>query len=215
MPIENFPALRCKEGVMRRCWPFLLLLLLLLLLPVLGAGCPSRDLPPPPTDEPKHENEHTCGLVFNDPTVHGGSGCCYDQSAGLLKSGDVAAACGLPAAGYLGQSRDGAACRLYFGKPGVAPADAYVLVSHPRVPPGAPAPTAPDPMLVLTWKKVPLRDAIGYQATATGREAGLLEHQTIWWAGRGRRIVGLQAPKQLCDEAGARALLQKAIDAVP
>ena len=193
---------------MRRCWPLLLLL-------AAGAGCPSRDLPPPPADEPKHESEHTCGQVFNDPQVHGGSGCCYDQSAGLLKNGDVAAACGVPAAAYLGQSRDGNACRLYFEKPGFAPGESFVLVSHPTVPPGAPAPTAPDPMLVWTWKKVPLRDAIGYQATATGREEGLLEHQTIWWAARGRRIVGLQASKQLCDAAAAQTLLQKAIDAVP
>jgi hypothetical protein len=192
---------------MRRCWPLLALL-------VVVGGCPSRNLPPPPADEPKHEDEHACGLVFNDPKVHGGSGCCYDQSAGLLKNGEVAATCGLSAAAYLGQSRDGAACRLYFQKPGVDPGDSFVLVSHPTVPAGAPAPTAPDPMLVWTWKKVSLRDAIGYQATATGREAGLLEHQTIWWAGRGRRIVGLQAPKQLCDESAGRALLQKAIDAV-
>jgi hypothetical protein len=50
---------------------------------------------------------------------------------------------------------------------------------------------------------------------ATGHEPGLLDHQTILWAGRGRRIVGLHASKQLCDEAQAAQLLQKAIDAVP
>ena len=71
-------------------------------------------------------------------------------------------------------------------------------------------------MLVWTWKKIPLRDALGYQAIATGREAGLLDGGSILWAGRGRRIVGLQVAKQLCDETAARkALLQKAIDAVP
>ena len=89
------------------------------------------------------------------------------------------------------------------------------MVSRLIVPPGAPAPMAPDPMLVWTWKKVPLRDALGYQAMATGREPGLLDHRTILWAGRGRRIVGLQVSKQLCDEAQAKVLLQKAIDAVP
>jgi hypothetical protein len=43
----------------------------------------------------------------------------------------------------------------------------------------------------------------------------MLDHQTILWAGRGRRIVGLHVSKQLCDETQAKALLQKAIDAVP
>ena len=148
-------------------------------------------------------------------TTHGGSGCCLDVSAGLLKSADIAAVCGLTAAPYLGQTRDGAACRFHFGKPGVDPAQAYVMVSHPIVPAGAPAPMGPDPMLVWTWKKIGLRDALGYQAMATGHEPGLLDTQTILWAGRGRRIVGLHVSKQLCDEAQAVALLQKAIDAVP
>ena len=187
----------------------------LVLVVVVVAGCPSRSLPPPPEDEPKHDSPHPCGLVFNDPKVHGGSGCCLAESTGLLKSSDVAAACGLPATGYLGETRDGAACRLHFTKAGLEPAESFVMVSHPTVPPGAPAPTAPDPMLVWTWKKVPLRDALAYQATATGREAGLLDKRTIWWAARGRRIVGLQVAKELCDEAAARTLLQKAIDAVP
>ena len=193
---------------MWRRWPWLALL-------VATAGCPSRDLPPPPADEPKHDTTPACGKVFADPKVHGGSGCCFDPSAGLLKSADVAAVCGLPAADYLGQTRDGAACRLHFNKQGADPAETFVMASHPIVPPGAPAPTAPDPMLVWTWKKVPLRDALGYQAMATGREAGLLEHRIILWAGRGRRIVGLQVSKQLCDETQAKTLLQKAIDAVP
>ena len=87
------------------------------------------------------------------------------------------------------------------------------MVTRLPVPPGAPAPTAPDPMLVWTWKKVALRDALGWKATATGKEAGLLEHQTILWAGRGRRIVGVHASKAVCSEAQSEVLLQKAIDA--
>jgi hypothetical protein len=196
------------ERLMRRRWPWLLLV-------VGGAGCPSRSLPPPPVDDPQHDTTSPCGQVFNDPKIHGGSGCCFDQTAGLLKSSDVAAACALPVAGYVGQTRDGTACRLHFQKPGVDPAETFVMVSHPIIPAGAPAPMAPDPMLVWTWKKVPLRDALGYQAVATGREPGMLAHQTILWAGRGRRIVGLHVSNQLCDETQARALLQEAIDAVP
>ena len=196
--------------MIRRRGPWLLLIVVWA-----GAGCPSRSLPPPPEDEPTHDTTPACGQVFNDPKVHGGSGCCYDQTAGLLKSADVAAACGLPAAAYLGQTRDGSACRLHFQKTGIDPAESFVMVSHPLVPAGAPAPTAPDPMLVWTWKKIELRGAIGYQAMATGHEPGLLDKQTILWAGRGRRIVGLHASKPLCDETAARALLQKAIDAVP
>jgi hypothetical protein len=130
----------------------------------------------------------------------------------LLKASDIAAACG---GSYVGQTRDGTACRLHFQKPGADPAETFVMVSHPIVPAGAPAPSGPDPMLVWTWKKVPLGDALGYQAMATGHEPGLLDKQTIWWAGRGRRIVGLHVSKQLCDEEKAKALLQKAIDAVP
>ena len=133
-----------------------------------------------------------------------GSGCCYDQTAGLLKSADVVAACGLPAAGYLGQTRDGSRLPPALSRRrALDPAETFVMVSHPAVPAGAPAPTAPDPMLVWTWKKIPLRDALGYQAMATGHEPGLLDRQTILWAGRGRRIVGLHVSKQLCDESAA------------
>lgn len=189
--------------------------LLLMVVLVLATGCPSRSLPPPPEDEPKHDEGPTCGKVFKDPKVHGGSGCCLDVSSGLLKTADIASVCGLPAASYLGQTRDGAACRFHFGKPGVDPAEAFVMVSRPIVPAGTPAPMGPDPMLVWTWKKIGLRDALGYQAMATGHEPGLLDHQTILWAGRGRRIVGLHASRQLCDEAQAAQLLQRAIDAVP
>ena len=47
------------------------------------AGCPSRSLPPPPEDEPKHDTTPACGQVYNYPKIHGGSGCCFDQTAGL------------------------------------------------------------------------------------------------------------------------------------
>ena len=48
-----------------------------------------------------------------------------------------------------------------------------------------------------------------------GPEPGLLERQAIFWAGRGRRILGLHVSKQVCNETQAQALLQRAIDAVP
>jgi hypothetical protein len=179
------------------------------------AGCPSRSLPPPPEDEPKHEAAPACGKLFKDPKVRGGNGCCVVPAAGLLTSGEVVSACGVSATAYLGETREGTACRLHFQTPGNDPKQTFVMVSRVMVPAGAPAPMAPDPMLVWTWKKVPLQGAIGYQATATGNESGLLEHQTILWAGRGRRIVGLHVSKQVCNEAQAQALLQKTIDAVP
>jgi hypothetical protein len=181
----------------------------------LFAGCPSRSLPPPPEDEPKHEATPACGKVFKDPKVRGGPGCCIDPAAGLLGSGDVISVCGTSAAAYLGETRDGTACRFHFQKPGDDPKQTFVMVSRLIVPSGAPAPMAPDPMLVWTWKKIPLQGALGYQATATGNEPGLLDHQTILWAGRGRRIVGLHVSKQVCNETQAQALLQKTIDAVP
>jgi hypothetical protein len=179
------------------------------------AGCPSRELPPPPEDNPKVEDTPACGKVFKDPSVHGGSGCCLQPAAGLLKVGDIAAACGAGAATYLGETRDGAACRHHFQKAGEDPKQTFVMVSRPIVPTGAAAPVAPDPMLAWSWKKVALRDAIGYRAVATGNEPGLLDRQAILWAGRGRRIVGLHVAKSVCSEAQAEALLQKALDAVP
>jgi hypothetical protein len=39
--------------------------------------------------------------------------------------------------------------------------------------------------------------------------------ETILWAGRGRRILGLHVSKHVCSKAQAHMLLQKAIDAVP
>jgi hypothetical protein len=180
-----------------------------------GVGC-SRDLPPPPShDEPRKEEPPACGKVFKDPKVRGGSGCCIQPSAGLIKSSDIASACGAGAAAYLGETRDGGACRFHFQTAGGDPLQTIVMVSRPIVPPGSPAPVAPDPMLAWTWKKVPLRDAIGYKAAAASSEPGLLETKTVLWAGRGRRIVGLHVAKSVCGEAAAEALLQKAIDAVP
>ena len=43
----------------------------------------------------------------------------------------------------------------------------------------------------------------------------LLEKQTVLWAGRGRRIIGLHVSKKICTPEQAEALLQKVIDAVP
>ncbi|HEY7374533.1 MAG TPA: hypothetical protein VIF57_20385 [Polyangia bacterium] len=89
------------------------------------------------------------------------------------------------------------------------------MVSRPIIPTGAPAPVAPDPLLPWKWKKLALRDALGYEAVGASDEPGLLEKQTVLWAGRGRRIVGLHVSKQLCTPTQAEALLQKVIDAVP
>ncbi len=191
-------------------------------------GCPGgRDLPPRPVDEPRADEKKAdvpfCGKIFVDPKAPKRAGCCVGAAAGILKSADVVAACGAaPAAhlladrlAYLGEARDGEACRLYFQPAGGDPADSWVMLSHPVIPVGAPAPVRPDPMLPWRWKKVPLRDAIGYQALAAHDEPGLLERQTILWAGRGRRILGLHVSKQVCNEAQAQALLQRAIDAVP
>ena len=183
-----------------------------------GAGCPSRELPPPPAqDEPKKEEAPFCGKVFRDAKVRGGAQCCVQPSAGLLKSADVAAACGAAAAVYLGETRDGAACRLHFQIAGEGndPKETFAMVSRPVIPSGAPAPMGPDPMPPWKWKKVALRDALGYEAIGAADAQKLLEKQTVLWAGRGRRIVGLHVSKQLCTPAQAAALLQKAIDAVP
>ena len=187
-----------------------------LLLAIAGAGCPSRELPPPPErEEPKKEDAPFCGKVFRDAKLRGGAQCCVQPSAGLLKSADVAAACGVAAAAYLGETRDGAACRLYFQVAGNDAKETYAMVSHPVIPSGAPAPMGPDPLLPWKWKKVALRDALGYEAVGAADEAPLLEKQTVLWAGRGRRIVGLHVSKQVCTPTQAEALLQKVIDAVP
>jgi hypothetical protein len=147
--------------------------------------------------------------------VRGGAQCCIQPTAGLLKSADITAICGATPV-YLGETRDGAACRLHFQVgAGGDPTQTYAMVSHPVIPTGAPAPVAPDPLLPWKWKKVALRDALGYEAVGASDEPGLLEKQTVLWAGRGRRIVGLHVSKQLCTPVQAEALLQKVIDAVP
>jgi len=184
------------------------------------AGCPgARDLPPRVEDQPKAEEKKPevpfCGKVFSDGKPGKRNSCCMGAAAGILKSADVVAACGAVPGAYLGEARDGDACRLYFQPTTGDPQDTWVMLSHPVIPTGAPAPVRPDPMLPWRWKKVALRDAIGYQALAAQNEPGLLERQTILWAGRGRRILGLHVSKQVCSEAQAQALLQRAIDAVP
>ncbi len=189
----------------------------LLVLLAAGAGCPSRDLPPPPArdEAPKKEEAPFCGKVFKDPKVRGGANCCLQPSAGLLKSADIVAACGVGAAAYLGETRDGAACRLHFQVAGEDATQTFAMVSHPVIPAGAPAPMGPDPLLPWKWKKIALRDALGFEAIGSADEAPLLERQTVLWAGRGRRIVGLHVSKKVCSSAQAEALLQKIIDAVP
>jgi hypothetical protein len=194
---------------------------------LLLTACPNaRDIPPreeqPINVDDKKPEVPFCGKVFSDAKAGKKGACCVGEAAGILKSADVAAACGTaPAASlsYLGEARDGSACRLYFA-PASPPAggdanESWVMLSHPVIPVGAPAPVRPDPMLPWRWKKVALRDAIGYQALAARNEPGLLQRQTILWAGRGRRILGLHVSKQVCNEAQAQALLQRAIDAVP
>ncbi|HEY7374534.1 MAG TPA: hypothetical protein VIF57_20390 [Polyangia bacterium] len=57
-----------------------------LLLAAAGAGCPNRELPPPPADEPKHDEGPSCGKVFKDPKARGGGHCCVQPTAGLLKT---------------------------------------------------------------------------------------------------------------------------------
>jgi hypothetical protein len=187
---------------------------------MLLGGCPgARDLPPRPADEPradeKKEEVPFCGKVFSDARTHKKGACCVGAAAGILKSADVVSACGVAPAAYLGEARDGSACRLYFQPAGGDAQESWIMVSHPVIPVGAPAPVRPDPMLPWRWKKVPLRVAIGYQAIAAQNEPGLLERQTIFWAGRGRRILGLHVSKQVCNEAQALTLAQRAIDAVP
>jgi len=189
----------------------------LLLLSLGASGCPSRELPPPPTrdEEPKNEEAPFCGKVFKEAKVKGGAQCCLQPSAGLLKSADVIATCGVAAAAYLGETRDGAACRLHFQAAGEDAKETYAMVSHPVIPTGAPAPMGPDPLLPYRWKKIALRDALGFEAVASSADVKLLEKQTVLWAGRGRRIIGLHVSKKICTPEQAEALLQKVIDAVP
>ena len=187
----------------------------LLLLAAAGAGRPSRELPPPPTrdEEPKKEDAPFCGKVFKDTKVRGGA-VCLQPSAGLLKSADIVAACGVAATAYLGETKDGAACRLHFQAAGGDPKETYAMVSHPVDPrrrAGADGPrsaAAHDVEEDYPARRAGLPGGRRRQPRAAG-EADVL------WAGRGRRIAGLHVSKQLCTPAQAEALLQKVIDAVP
>jgi len=67
----------------------------------------------------------------------------------------------------------------------------------------------------IAWLGGRTRDALGYEAVGSADESALLEKQTVLWAGRGRRIIGLHVSKQVCTPAQAEVLLQKVIDAVP
>ena len=188
-----------------------------MLLAAVGAGCPSRELPPPPAqDEPKKEEAPFCGKVFRDAKVRGGAQCCVQPSAGLLKSADVVAACGVAAAAYLGETRDGAACRLHFQ---VGRANDPKETLRDGQPPGDPErrARADGPRSAAAVEVEEARAARRARLRGGGRRrrAALLEKQTVLWAGRGRRIVGLHVSKQLCTPAQAEALLQKVIDAVP
>jgi hypothetical protein len=189
---------------------------------LLLAGCPSRELPPPPAaEEPKPASGPACKL-FKDGKTRAGASCCIEPAASVLKAADIAAICGAGAANFAGEVKDGAACRMHFQVAGEIKdgaedaAKSYVMVSRPIIPAGTPAPMGPDPLLPMNWKKVPLRDALGFQVKSTSSgDPSLLERQTILWAGRGRRVLGLHVSKKVCTEAQALALLQKAIDAVP
>ena len=166
------------------------------------------------TDEKKPDVPF-CGKVFTDPKAPKHNACCLGPAAGIVKSADVVAACGAAPARVPGRGARRRRLPALLSAGERRCSDSWVMLSHPVIAVGAPAPVRPDPLLPWRWKKVPLRDAIGYEALAALNEPGLLEHQTILWAGRGRRIVGLHVSKQVCNEAQAQALLQRAIDAVP
>ncbi len=183
---------------------------------LLLVGCPSRELPPPPPPRRASRHRRPACTVFKDPKGPAGARCCVEPAAGVLKPADIAAACGAGAAAFAGEIKDGAACKMHFTVAGEETAQSYVMVSRPVIPAGAPAPMGPDPLLPMNWKKVPLRDAVGFQVKSmASSNQSLLERQTILWAGRGRRVLGLHVSKKVCTEAQALALLQKAIDAAP
>jgi hypothetical protein len=182
---------------------------------IVACACPSRDLPAPVESEPKKDEAPPCGKVFRDPGVKAGSTCCMGPSAEVLKKSDIMAACGATEAQYLGETRDGRDCRFHFRAEGIDPRQSFVMLNRPVIPPGAPAPVKPDAMLPWTWKKVALRDALGYQVTKAPNEPGVMDRQTILWAGRGRRVLGMRVSKKVCTEQQAQALLQRAIDGVP
>ena len=176
-----------------------------------AASCRRR----PRRTKPKKEEAPFCGKVFRDAKLRGGAQCCVQPSAGLLKSADVVARLRRRGGGVPGRDARRRRLPAHFQVAGSDAKETYAMVSHPVIPSGAPAPMGPDPLLPWKWKKVALRDALGYEAVGSADEAALLEKQTVLWAGRGRRIVGLHVSKQVCTPAQAEALLQKVIDAVP
>lgn len=189
--------------------------------PLLGvllavAGCPSRDLPPPPAEEaPKAAPAPACEKVFRDATVRAGTAkCCHGPSSEVLKSADVLSTCGRTEAEYAGESQDQGECQFHFRLGGEAK-DTFVAINRPIIPPGTPAPVIPDPLLPWTWKKIQLRDAVGFVVKEAPRHPEMLEHQYTLWAARGRRVIGMKIAKKACSETQALALLQKAVDAGP
>ncbi len=177
---------------------------------LLLAGCPTP-LPPIPDAEVKEERP-PCGKVFRDPSVRGGSACCGGPSATAVAKAEVLAACGRGEADYLGETRDGAACRYHFQVTGAEPKETSVVITRPPIPPGSPAPVKPDELLPWRWKKIELRDAVGYQVVSAPNDPVMAEKRTTLWGGRGRRIVGLHADKRICNETQTAALLQRALD---
>src|SRR3569832_2662105 len=107
-----------------------------LLVPLLGvllavAGCPSRELPPPPAEEaPKPAPAPACEKVFRDPAVRaGGAKCCHGPSSEVLKKADVLATCGRTEVEYAGESQDQGECQFHFQLGGDA-RDTFVAVNR-------------------------------------------------------------------------------------
>jgi len=190
------------------------------LAPLLGlvlalGGCPSRELPPPPAEEAPKPARPACEKVFHDATVRAGAArCCHGPSSEILKKADILATCGRTEAEYAGESQDEGECQFHFQLGGDA-RETLVAINRPLIPPGTPAPVIPDPLLPWTWKKIQLRDAIGFVVKEAPKHAEMLERQYTFWAARGRRVIGMKISKKACGETQALALLQKAIDAAP
>ena len=182
---------------------------------VVSAGCPSRNLPPPPEDEPKHDTTPACGKVFNDPKIHGGRAAASIRRPGSEEQRHRG---GLRAAGRGIRRADARRDRLpaALSKAGRRPGG-DVRDGQPSHHPGGRAGARPRP--IRCWsgpgRRSPCAMRSGTRRWRPVASRGMLDRQTILWAGRGRRIVGLHVSKQLCDETQAEALLQKAIDAVP
>jgi len=179
-------------------------------------GCPSRELPPPPAQEaPKAVPAPACEKVFHDPAVRAGAAkCCHGPSSEILKKADLLSTCGRADVEYAGESQDQGECQFHFQLGGDAK-DTFVAINRPIIPPGTPAPVIPDPLLPWTWKKIQLRDAVGFVVKEAPKHPEMLEQQYTFWAARGRRVIGMKIAKKACSETQALALLQKAIDAVP